>query len=383
MRSKLERLIPENWSHWLVIATGTFFFLFVLVEFTVSIALYSLASPSPFMYYFTPAGVLLGETLISFYATTALIAGFFIVLRWKVYVKEEGSLKFKRENSRLLLPFYLTAFISLGLYISMIPLSLSNLLTYAVFILLAASFAEHFQVSDYEGMIREYLPQMEKATELVTCPECGFKEAAGAKICSQCGTALRKTRERKVLRSKREEEEELEAEEMIEELEREVETKETMEELEKEVKEMIDGLEKEAETKETMEELEREVEGMIEKLEREVEEPEAEKMLEELESKVEEVWECPICGAEAAIDAEACSVCGEPLNEEEMLKELKGEVEEMMEGLEGTAEEVRECPICGAEVAVDSEVCPLCDEPLKEEEMIEEEVEAEEMMEEL
>jgi len=65
----------------------------------------------------------------------------------------------------------------------------------------------------------------------------------------------------------------------------------------------------------------------------------------------EELSECPICGAELEKGATECPECGEPLKEEEM--------------------GVFECPICGVEVEEGATECPECGEPLEEDEEME------------
>lgn len=137
------------WKHWVIYSTVTFLSIFVFIEFAISVSLLSVLSPSTFMFYFTPLGFFLGEALVSLFASALLFVGLFIVLRLKVYVKKDNSLKFNRSKSYLMLPFYLITLASLGVYISLIPLELSNILTYAVFLILFESFIEHIQVSDY------------------------------------------------------------------------------------------------------------------------------------------------------------------------------------------------------------------------------------------
>ncbi len=139
----------KHWKHWVVYATITFLSIFVFAEFALSVSFISILAPSTFMFYFTPVGFFVGEALVSFFASVLLFLGLFTVLRLKVYVKTDESLRFNRSDSYLLLPFYLIPLASLGIYISLIPLELSNILTYLIFLILFESFIEHVQVSDY------------------------------------------------------------------------------------------------------------------------------------------------------------------------------------------------------------------------------------------
>ena len=144
----------NHWKHWVIYSTATFLSIFVFAEFALSVSFLSILAPSTFMFYFTPVGFFVGEALVSFFASVLVFLGLFVVLRQKVYVKTDRSLKFNQSESYLLLPFYLIPLASLGIYISLIPLELSNLLTYAVFLILFESFIEHVQVSDYSVKVK-------------------------------------------------------------------------------------------------------------------------------------------------------------------------------------------------------------------------------------
>jgi len=373
-----ESLI-KNWKHWLVYSTCTFLTIFVIVEFVLSVSLFAMIAPSTFMFYFTPVGLVLGETIVSLFASVLLFVCLFIVLRFKVYVKNENSLKFNRSKAYLLLPLYLTAIISLAIYISYIPLELSNLVTYVVFIILFESFIEHTQVSHYgewikgiiekepsklkekkviepkkEGVQEEKISQTTKAPTIelkkepvkdllkeeppikpvkvkkkvkkvkkpvkkkhVTCPVCGNKEEKEARICSECGESL------------------------VEE-ESKYPSSEIFQELEKRLKDF------EAESEEPYEEIMEETE--IEKPS-ELDESimnELDEELKSLEEETEEPIECPVCGAEFSRLEESCPECGEPVDSEEFI-------------------ELIDCPICGAIFNHLEERCPECGEPVEEE----------------
>jgi len=158
----------NHWKHWVVYSTATFLSIFVFAEFALSVSFLSILAPSTFMFYFTPVGFFLGEALVSFFASVLVFLGLFTILRLKVYVKTDRSLRFNQSDSYLLLPFYLIPLASLGIYISLIPLELSNILTYAVFLILFESFVEHVQVSDYglrlPEALKKPLPSRSKST---------------------------------------------------------------------------------------------------------------------------------------------------------------------------------------------------------------------------
>jgi len=67
----------------------------------------------------------------------------------------------------------------------------------------------------------------------------------------------------------------------------------------------------------------------------------------------EEISECPICGADVEEGATECPACGEPFEDKDVLEEEK---------------ELTECPICGAEVEEGEIECPGCGELLEEDE---------------
>ncbi len=157
----------QNWKHWLIYSTVTFLSIFVFAEFAISVSFLSVLSPSTFMFYLTPVGFWVGEALVSFFATVLVFLGLFVVMRRKVYVKNDEGMEFKRSKTHLLLPFYIIPLTSLGIYISLIPLEYSNILTYAVFLILFESFIEHIQVSDYGKKIDISLKIPETVKNLV------------------------------------------------------------------------------------------------------------------------------------------------------------------------------------------------------------------------
>jgi len=162
----------NHWKHWVVYSTATFLSIFVFAEFALSVSFISILAPSTFMFFLTPVGFFLGEALVSFFASVLVFLGLFTVLRLKVYVKTEESLRFNRSDSYLLLPFYLVPLVSLGVYISLIPLELSNILTYLVFLILFESFIEHVQVSDYRLKVPKALKKVTPTkSESSTGPE--------------------------------------------------------------------------------------------------------------------------------------------------------------------------------------------------------------------
>lgn len=229
--SEVISAMKKQWKHWLVYSSCFFLSLFVLTEFALSMVFITAISPSNFMFYFTPAGLIMGESTGALFFTVLLFVGLLIVLRARVYVKEENSMKFNRENSYLLFPFYLTALTSLGAYIVLIPVDMGNLLTYAIFIVMAESFAEHYHVSRYGTKIKEYVPRILPGEEKEEVEEV----------------------EEEVEEVEEEEEEvvEKEAEDLLEEMEKAIEEKE--EEEEKELEKEIDD-----ELAEMMEDLESE-----------------------------------------------------------------------------------------------------------------------------
>ncbi len=166
----------KHWEHWVVYATITFLSFFVFAEFALSLSFLSILSPSTLMFYFTPAGFFFGEALVSLFASVLLFLGLFIILRRKVYVKNEGNLRFNQSESHFLLPFYLISLVSLGFYISFIPLELSNILTYIVFLILFESFIEHIQVSDYGFKILEIFKKPTSKTSESPTDSKGIKK---------------------------------------------------------------------------------------------------------------------------------------------------------------------------------------------------------------
>ena len=298
-----ESLI-KNWKHWLVYSTCTFLTIFVIVEFALSVSLFTMIAPSTFMFYFTPVGLVLGETIVSLFASVLLFVGLFIVLRFKVYVKTENGLKFNRSDAHLLLPFYLTAIVSLAIYISFIPLELSNLITYAIFILLFESLVEHSQVTRYG----EHLKELFKKEPSLEYDKEKKVDAGQVEVI--------------------EEEEPVPPEEEIIPKEEEPVVKEPV------VKEPVKELapERPVVTKPVK------VKKKVKKL----------KKLEEPEDII-----CPVCGYEEEKGANSCSECGEPFEEEEkdtfadLFEDIEHEFEEEPEGkieeeFEETEEELEE-----------------------------------------
>jgi len=368
--SDLTSALKKQWKHWFVYSSCLFLSLFVLLEFMLSLVFISTIAPSNFMFYFTPAGLLMGESTGAFFFTALLFLGFLIVLKAKVYVKNESSMKFNRENSHLLLPFYLIALSSLAVYIILVPLELSNLLSYVIFILLAESFAEHYHVSRYGSKIKGYVPKIvpKRKEKKIVCPDCGSKISAGTKVCSQCGTPLVERKEPIELEPERE---------VVPEVELGPEEKRCPDcgaaVIQGSAKCPECGIQFEEETQECSEcgaevSIDAEVCSVCGEPLKEADEmmEELEKEMEKAEKEEKKTQECPICGSEMSIDAEVCSVCGEPLKEtDEMMEELEKE----MERAEKEEKKTQKCPVCGAEAAIDAEECPLCGEPLKEETM--------------
>lgn len=310
----------KHWKHWVVYSTITFLSFFVFAEFAFSLSFLSILSPSTLMFYFTPAGLFLGETFASFFASVLLFLTLFIILRKKVYVKEENGLSFKRSNSRLMLPFYIIPLTSLALYISLIPLELSNLLTYVIFLILFESFIEHVQVSDYSIK-----------------PKFSFKVPEPLKNIS--------------LKKKGAEQEKLQ--ETLEELERVTKIHE-----EKQLKESIGDLSsiEDPETKSIVEDL-LEVASEGDVTEEEMDEIEGHE--EELEKKATIVKTCDNCGTAVGEDVNRCPDCGtlfkEGVDKESALAELT-----KIEGVGRTrAERLYENGIYSAEDIVEEGIAGL------------------------
>lgn len=279
---KIEK---NGWKHWLIYSSCLFLFLFVTAEFTLSMTFFSLVAPSMFVYYFTPVGFFFGESLISLFASTLLFVGLLLILKRRVYVKNEDSLKFNRSKSHLLLPFYVVSLTSLAVYISLIPLELSNLITYAFFILLFESFVEHIQVSDYGGWIKgmiskvsgrkkvttiedlQPIPEEKITVEIYECPVCGVDVDEDATRCPECGEPF---------------EEEQSLDEILDELE-ELEEEPTHTEC------PVCGTEVKKDAKRCP-------------------------LCGEPFEEEEEINECPVCGAEIPEGATECEVCGEPVD---------------------------------------------------------------------
>ena len=379
--SDLTSALKKQWKHWFVYSSCLFLSLFVLLEFMLSLVFISTIAPSNFMFYFTPAGLLMGESTGAFFFTALLFLGFLIVLKAKVYVKNESSMKFNRENSHLLLPFYLIALSSLAVYIILVPLELSNLLSYVIFILLAESFAEHYHVSRYGSKIKGYVPKIvpKRKEKKIVCPDCGSKISAGTKVCSQCGTPLVERKEPIELEPERE---------VVPEVELGPEEKRCPDcgaaVIQGSAKCPECGIQFEEETQECSEcgaevSIDAEVCSVCGEPLKEADEmmEELEKEMEKAEKEEKKTQKCPVCGSEVSIDAEECPLCSEPL------KEAEEEAEEPEEEPEKEAEkETLECPVCGAKASADAEVCPVCQEPLKEETMEELEKKVEETLEE-
>jgi len=306
----------KHWKHWVVYSTITFLSFFVFAEFAFSLSFLSILSPSTFMFYFTPAGLFLGETFASFFASALLFLTLFIILRRKVYVKEENGLSFKSSNSHLMLPFYIIPLTSLALYISLIPLELSNLLTYVVFLILFESFIEHVQVSDYSIK-----------------PEFNFKLPEPIRNIS--------------LKKKGAEQEKLQ--ETLEELERITKVHE-----EKQLKESIGDVSsiKDPETKGIVEDL-LEVASEGDVTEEEMDE------IEELEKKATVVKSCDECGTAVREDVDQCPDCGTLFKEEVEKESALAELTEI-EGVGRTrAERLYENGIYSAEDIVEEGIAGL------------------------
>lgn len=181
------------WRHMMIYFSCIFVSLFVFLEFAFTMLFFTSIAPTDFMYYLTPAGFFLGESLGSFFLTFILFVAFMIVLRTQVYIKTEEGLKFNSSRSLTLTPFFLIAIGSLGVYISTIPLDLSNILIYVIFLLLFESFIEHLIVSDYKGMgeVIEREPE-EKVKKYTFCPVCAIKQDRSRENCTNCGSPLGK-----------------------------------------------------------------------------------------------------------------------------------------------------------------------------------------------
>ncbi len=384
----------KHWQHWLVYFTVTFLSLYVFGEFALSISFFSILSPSTFMFYFTPAGFILGEALVSFFISVLFFIGLLFVLREKVYVKNENSMKFNRSSSYLLLPFYLVSLGSLGIYISMIPLELSNIVTYVVFLILFDSFVEHVQVSGYSlavpkplkdislsiskteeeelKSIEETLDKIDEEvekTQMQECPNCGIKVPDDAEKCTACGELLvEEIEEVEEAVSKKEKaiqrlkklptvgekkaqdlyENGFESPEVI--VERGLKGLAEITHISFDsAKQIVEGSKELVSERENLEEVSRD--EIIEEL-KEVGE------LEEVEEEIEEVEteECPVCGAEIPVDAEECPACGEPLVEEgEETEEVEEpeEPEKKMSEKEKAIQRLKEIPSVGEERAED------------------------------
>ena len=75
--------------------------------------------------------------------------------------------------------------------------------------------------------------------------------------------------------------------------------------------------------------------------------------------------ECYSCGEEVPLDAEKCPICKEKFDEE-VIEIEEEESDEVKEGkdIDSEIEVLRgECPICGAELEIDTDRCPGCKEP--------------------
>ncbi len=181
------------WRHMMIYFSCIFVSLFVFLEFAFTMLFFTSIAPTDFMYYLTPAGFFLGESLGSFFLTFILFVAFIIVLRTQVYIKTDEGLKFNSSRSLTLTPFFLIAIGSLGVYISTIPLDLSNILIYVIFLLLFESFIEHLIVSDYKGMgeVIEREPE-EKVKKYTFCPVCATKQDRSRENCTNCGSPLGK-----------------------------------------------------------------------------------------------------------------------------------------------------------------------------------------------
>ncbi len=399
--------VVSNWKHWLVYTTLTFLSIFVFAEFALSASLYSLVAPSSFMFYFTPVGLFFGESMVSLFATVLLFLGLFFILRFRVYVKKENSLKFNRSDAYKLLPFYLTVIISLAIYISMIPLELSNIVTYVVFILLFESFVEHSQISGYGQWLSDFIkksaveetpevdiktqeltslteeaPEKEKIDEVeipaveemdedvdkthvvikkrvkkvkkpaeyhIECPLCGTKIPEGAETdkCPDCGEPL--------------------IEDELPDIFEKHEEKSVRSDIEKELDEELTHIEEELEECPMCGAKLQEGAGNC---------PICYHLIYETDEETgvaEEIIlnQCPLCLADITDDAVKCPECGEPLIEDELPdvfekhegKSVRSDIEkELDEELIHIEEELEECPICGTKVQEGGESCPECDQ---------------------
>lgn len=138
----------SSMEHWIIYSLGTFISVLVVLEFVLAQIFFTQFSPSSFTYHLTPFYLFWGNTSPTLFFSTLLVFLFYITLSQKVYVKGKDGLTFRSVNSCLLLPFYLIMIGSLGYFILIAPLKLSNSLTYILFLLVAESMYEYSQVAD-------------------------------------------------------------------------------------------------------------------------------------------------------------------------------------------------------------------------------------------
>ncbi len=404
-----REILSNRWRHIMIYFTCTFVSVFVFLEFFFTLFFFTTIAPTDLLYYFTPAPFFLGESLESFLLTFVLFLVMFVVLRTKVYVKSNRGLKFNSRNSVALLPFYLITLPSLGFYIATIPLELSNILIYVIFILLFESFVEHIQVSDYRRASKIIKEEPEKKKRFVFCPVCASKELRVHDECTNCGAPLGKVGRFDDIKPNEKTcpgcdekipvhlEECPECGEIFErkkkrikkaEIRRKKKLKRRVEKKFKEMKKRWSMLRKsDVDLNELKKAIRRAKRAKKKKdyqdalkyidkslhIAEELLSKKTEKEPERTEEPKETV--CPDCGGMIPEGSDRCPVCIKYLGEKTPVPEEEDDegIDEELEKLEkevkrAFGEEIDECPICAADITPGAKKCSECGEPLEDEE---------------